>query len=523
MNSWIKEKDCKKLNMIEQKLFRWLTPKTLAVLLSVGYFLSIVPLLWVGMYNVASADDFGEASNTHLTWMATHNLFATIASGITRAVGDWFHWMGYYTCNLLMAISPITFGEKHYWIVAFMMIGALSLSTIYLLYMLFVRVFHFEKYSSWSVIFLMLFATVQCMPYEGRVEAFYWYSGAVNYIFVHSLGNLFYGLLLSLYVHREEKQRGRIIGTSILAFFVGGGNQMTMLNVAVVLFLTILLFCYHKKWKNSKMMIAPFALFYMGMLLNVVAPGNFVRSSGANGMNPVKAIFISLHYGLDRCISLWTTWPVAALFLLIAVLAWKMTGRVSFAFPCPLLVVLLAYCLTSAMMTPPLFAVGNMEAGRIQALTYVMYILTSTISIVYVTGWFRWKICHKDEHPSKTLEAPLPSGQMEYSMTQKWAVLGTLAMLLLGGALSVIPTPEYFTFTEAIADLSGGDAKAYYEAHCERIRQYHSDIDGVITVSPITNRPKLLFFSDIKLDAGDWENRSLARYLGIEGVVLGNE
>ena len=138
MNSWIKEKEMKKLDSVAQKVFRRMTPKSLALLFAIGYLVSLIPLLWIGCYNVPSADDFGEASRAHLTWMATHNVFATIGSGIAKGIGDWFEWMGYYTCNILMALSPITFGEKGYWIVAFLMLGALSLSTIYLLYMLFV-------------------------------------------------------------------------------------------------------------------------------------------------------------------------------------------------------------------------------------------------------------------------------------------------------------------------------------------------------------------------------------------------
>ena len=514
MNSWIKDKEMKKLDNVVQKAFRWMTPKTLAFLFAIGYFISLIPLLWIGFYNVPSADDFGEASRAHLTWMSTHNVLATIGSGLAKGIGDWFEWMGYYTCNILMALSPITFGEKGYWLVTFLMVGALSLSTIYLLYMLFMKVFHFEKYCSWCVIFLMLFATVQCMPGEGRGEAFYWYSGAVNYIFVHSLANLFYGLLLSIYVHKEKKQIGRIVGTSVLGFFVGGGNQMTMLNVAVVLVLSSLLLLYHKKWKRYRMLIAPFSCFFVGMVLNVIAPGNFVRSSGSEGMHPIRAISISLHYGLDYCVSVWTTWPVLVLFVLIAVMAWRMTANSDFAFPCPGIVVLMAYCLVSAMMTPPLFAVGNMEAGRLQALTYVMYILSATLSIVYVVGWLRYR----HDQLMQTGEA---ASQKLFSIWQKWSILGLLLLLLVGGMLDVIPTPEYFTFSEALMDLRSGDAKAYYASFCERVERFADSTEGdPVVVEPYPVRPALLFFSDITTDTEYWENRSLARYLGVEEVAL---
>lgn len=538
MSSWIKEKDQIKLEGCFNRLFHWIDAKVLAIVLVIVYVISLVPLLWNGLYNVASADDFGEASRAHVTWMNTHNVFAAIGTGIVKGIEDWVEWMGYFTCNILMATSPIAFGEKNYWIVVFLMLGGLSISTIYLLYTLLVKVFGLEKYSSISIIMVMLFITVQCLPMDARVEAFYWYSGAVNYIFVHSMANFFYGLLLSLYLHRDKKQTGRIVGTSILGFFVGGGNQMTMLNVAIVLLIAICLLSYQRKWKQSKMIIPPFVFFFIGMILNIVAPGNFVRSSGANGMNPIKAIMVSLYYGLELCVSEWTTWPILISLLLIAIFAWKATEQVSFSFPCPLLIVLLGYGLTSAMMTPPLFAVGNINAGRLQALVYVMYILIATLSIVYVVGWCRYKMissCHRTDDSVKNNAAKTTHGvtngmdrdAMKTSTkftTNEWLmIIGLLIVLFFGGILSVIPTREYFTFTEALIDLRSGEAKAYYDAHCKRIEEYHGVNEGVIIVDKINEQPKLLYFSDITTDIEDWQNRGIARYLGVDGVVVQGE
>ena len=535
MNSWIKEKDQIKIERALERLFHRINAKVLAIFLTITYVISLVPLLWIGLYNVASADDFGEASRAHVTWVNTHNVFATIFAGILNGLEDWVEWMGYFTCNILMATSPIVFGEKNYWIVAFLMVGGLSVSTIYLLYMLFVKVFGFEKYSAISLIMVMVFLTVQCMPLDARVEAFYWYSGAVNYIFVHSMANFFYGLLLSLYVHRDKKQTWRIVGTSILGFFVGGGNQMTMLNVAIVLLIAICLLSYQRKWKQSKMIIPPVVFFFVGMILNIVAPGNFVRSSGANGMNPIKAIVVSLYYGLELGVSEWTTWPILVSLLLIAVFAWKATKQVSFSFPCPLLIVLLGYGLTSAMMTPPLFAVGNMNAGRLQALVYVMYILIATLSIVYVVGWCRHKmasVCHRTDTSVRNNAAKTTQGvthgvnhdamktTQKFTTNEQLIIISLLMVLFFGGILSVIPTREYFTFTEALVDLRSGEAKAYYDANCKRMEKYHSMNEGVIIVDPIKEQPKLLFFSDITTDSEDWQNRGLARYLGVDGVVV---
>lgn len=522
MKSWLKEQEVKKINKIGDKLLAWITPKTLAIILTITNVICLIPLLWIGFYNYASADDFGEASRSHQAWLATHNVFIAVGSGIGKSLQDWFDWMGYYTCNLLMAVSPITFGEKGYWIVAFLMLLALSLSTLYLIHTLLVKVLHCDKYLSLSVGMIIVFVSIQCMPIEGRVEAFYWYSGAVNYIFVHSLANFFYGLLLSLICVKTTKQKEtrrviRIIGTSVLGFFVAGGNQMSMLNVGIVLFIAITLMTYHHKWKQNKQFIAPFVCFYVGLLLNVAAPGNFVRSEISNGMSPIKAIFISLHYGLERCISAWTSWPVLLAFVVIGILSWKMADDVDFKFDYPILFVIMAYGLTSAMMTPPLFAVGNMEAGRLQAITYVMHILMASLAVMYVTGWCKKKynaVCGSGKDGEENLT------RRNFSANYRWSIAFLMAFLLFGSVLSIIPSTDYYTFTQAMTELRDGSAKEYYKEHCERTKLLQSGQEGIIEVEAITVHPSLLFFSDICADAQDWENSSLSRYLGIEGVVV---
>lgn len=512
-------------------MLAWLSPKTLALVLTIVNVCSLIPLLWIGFYNYASADDFGEASKSHLAWMATHNVFAAVGSGIWKSLQDWVDWMGYYTCNLFMAVSPITFGEKGYWIVALMMIIALSLSTLYLVYTLLVKVFQFDKYLSLSIGMIIVFVTIQCMPMAGRVEAFYWYSGAVNYIFVHSLANFFYGLLLSLackdvLAKKKSRLRTRIIGTSVLGFFVAGGNQMTMLNVGIVLVIAISLITYHHKWKQCRQYIAPMICFFVGLVLNVAAPGNFVRSEISNGMGPIKAIMISLHYGLERCVSVWTSWPVLLAFITIGVLAFKMTEDAEFSFDCPLVVIVLSYGLTSAMMTPPLFAVGNMEAGRLQAITYVMYILLASLTVVYVAGWCRKQydaicpICEKKGGDEENLDEKVFKVKNQFAAGERLVLATIMAFMLCGSALSIIPSPDYYTFTQALTELRDGSAKAYYQAHCERTEVLHSNQTGIIEVEAITIHPSLLFFSDINTEVLDWENNGLARYLGIEGVVV---
>lgn len=503
-NNLIEKTDC-----LGEKCKRWVTPKRLSVFLTIVYMAGLIPLLWIGYYNYPSADDYSIGSNCRQAWVATHSVLATVWAGIVRAAEDWLDWMGYFTSNFLMAIPPSTFGERAYVLTCWIMIVMLSLSTMYLLRTVFVKVFKADKHVSNCVIMLMLFITVQCMV--GRVEAFYWYSGAANYILVHSFCMFFYGLLISAVYDTGKKRIFDLTAASVLGFLVGGGNQMTALNGAIVLLVVIGFLTVQKKWKEYKGHIVPIAFFYIGFILNVAAPGNWVRAEGTNGMNPIKAVFVSFYYCLDYCLSEWSGWPVLLLVLILIPLFWKMVGRSEFQFRYPLIVVLFGYCLVSAMMTPPLFAVGSMEAARLQALTYTMYILVLTLCVGYVTGWVRRKAEASSERKEQTAK------DTYFSVNEIWCILVCLLLFAFASVITVIPEPHYFTFSSALTDLANGSAKAYGDAMKERAVLYNSGEKDVV-VEPLTAQPALLYFSDIKEDPEDWENRGLCRFYGIDSV-----
>lgn len=503
-----------KTDSFGEKCKRWITPKRLSGFLTIVYVASLIPLLWIGYYNYPSADDYSIGSNCRQAWVATHSVLATVWAGIVRAAQDWLDWMGYFTSNFLMAIPPSTFGERAYVLTCWIMIVMLSLSTIYLLRTIFVKVFKADKHISNCVIMLMLFITVQRMV--GRVEAFYWYSGAANYILVHSFCMFFYGLLISAVYDRGKKRIFDLTVASVLGFLVGGGNQMTALNGAIVLLGVIGFLSVQKKWREYKGHIVPLVFFYLGFILNVAAPGNWVRAEGASGMNPVKAVFVSFYYCLDYCLGEWSGWPVLLLVIILIPLFWKMVGRSEFQFRYPLIVVLFGYCVVSAMMTPPLFAVGNMGAARLQALTYTMYILVLTLCVGYVTGWVRRKVKAHSERKEQTAKDTL------FSVNEVWCILGCLLFFAFASVITVIPEPHYFTFSSALTDLTNGSAKAYGNTMKERAVLYNSGEKDIV-VEPLPTQPQLLYFSDIKEDPEDWENRGLCRFYGIDSVRVENK
>lgn len=497
---------------LNEKVKKWITPSRLAFFLTVIYIAGLIPLLWIGWYNYPSADDYSIGVTCRQAWVNSHNLFHVIGVGIQRSIEDWKIWMGYFTSNFLMAIPPNTFGERFYVLTVWIMLGMLSFSTMYLLRTIFVKVFQADKYVSHCVIMLMLFVTVQCMV--GRVEAFYWYSGAVNYMFVHSMSLFFYGLLISAVYDQGKKKIFDLAAASFLGFLSGGGNQMTALNVCIILLTTAGILTYQKKWKKHKGLAVPIGIFFLGFLLNVAAPGNWVRSEEVSGMNPVKAIFVSFYCCLDYCVNEWSGWPVIVLILALIPLFWHMTRKIEFQFPCPMMVVFFGYCVVSAMITPPLFALGNMEAERLKAITFAMYILILTLCVGYVTGWARKKFNERNSE-----ESLLHTKGMGFTGSEIWCLMGCISFFTFASILTIIPEPHYFTFSSAVTDLVNGSARDYGNALKKRVELYNGG-DKEIVVDSLPCQPRLLFFLDIEEDPEDWKNRGICRFYGLDSVKV---
>ena len=89
----------------------------------------------------------------------------------------------------------------------------------------------------------------------------------------------------------------------------------------------------------------------------------------------------------------------------------------------------------------------------------------------------------------------------------------------LAVVLTVIPDPHYFSFSSAVTDLANGNAKAYGDALEKRMEQYTGGEKNIV-VDPLPCQPDLLYFSDIKKDPEDWENKGICRFYGLESVRI---
>ena len=96
----------------------------------------------------------------------------------------------------MFRLNAIAISEKLYFLVAYFMIGILTFGVCYFFKSLIVYGFKGDKYLANAVSMITLIIMVHSLQADGsRVEAFYWYSGAANYIFMFGMGAFWIGFL----------------------------------------------------------------------------------------------------------------------------------------------------------------------------------------------------------------------------------------------------------------------------------------------------------------------------------------
>lgn len=493
------------IDSVSDKLGKIVTPKRILIFCVLLYTLSIIPLLWIGIYNFPSADDFSYGYTAKEAF-ENGGLFSMLIDAFEKAWYSYLNWEGCFFAEFLMAFPPHSISMSLYAMVCPIAILFLTFGTVYLVWQIMVGMLNAEKNITVSIGLILSFLMLQCMPVGGRVEMLYWYTGVANYSVVHGLEMLFLGLLVGLNCRcRKGKKRSilRIVLISILGFAVGGAGLMTAFNAVLVLIVGVFLIGINKKWGSWKWAIAPAICEAVAFVLNLIAPGNYARATVTDGLSPIRAILASLYRGLELCVSEWTSWLVIICLIMMVpmfLMAIK-DSKIEFGFKYPVLVILLGYLLTSATMVPVFAGAGSLEAGRLQALTFFVYLMNLAISVLYLAGWFRKNLENNSE---KNIGI---------------CIVACMVTILYGSALSIAAEPHSYSYSSATTDLLNGSAREYYAELSEWNDILSNSNGGNVVLKQLTVEPALLYFYEIHDDIDDWTNIAMAKFYNVDSVV----
>ena len=509
----------------------------LSHLLIVIYVLSLIPVLVIGKYDYPSADDFSMGLGTRLVYEATGSLLAVAGKILSETARYYRTWIGYFTSCLFTTVSPATFGEAWYALTPAVILLALHVGVVVFFYALMEKALGMNRYVRRCMTVLALFLMVQRMP-EGslRVEAFYWYSGAGNYTLTFSAGLLYLAFyVISVCDVRRKNRSLFLVLACIMGFLAGGGNYLSALSFAVVsvLFAIYLVNMKTRQGENSRMgrlcvirRLLPADFYLCGFAVSCLSPGNRIRGGEAEGYGALKSILLSLYYTLSYPLNQWMNWAVLLILALAGVIFWmgfaeKTTcsgaQAVQLRFAAPFPATVLAYGIVSCVVTPALYAQGNMDAGRIQSTFWLHAVLVLLLLEWYLVGGL-YRRFSKEQNVSAASCLRNASAASCLRNGAGGFVRAILLFFLVFSLLAVKGNPDFYTGTSAVSELLDGSAAQYGRENEARLRILKNPGEQDVVLPRYTVQPNLLYFEDVSEDPGDWINQKMSEYYGKNSI-----
>lgn len=510
--------------------------RRLYYLLIVIYALSLIPVLVIGKYDYPSADDFSMGLGTRLVYEATGSILAVAGKILSETVRYYRTWIGYFTSCLFTTVSPATFGEAWYALTPAVILLALHVGVVVFFYALMEKALGMNRYARRCMTVLALFLMVQRMP-EGslRVEAFYWYSGAGNYTLTFSAGLLYLAFyVLSVCGVRSKNRSLFLVLACIMGFLAGGGNYLSALSFAVVsvLFAVYLVKRKTRQGENSRMgrlcvigSLLPAAFYLCGFAVSCLSPGNRIRGGEAEGYGALKSILLSLYYTLSYPLNQWMNWAVLLILALAGVIFWmgfaEKAGNgaqaVQLRFAAPFPAAVLAYGIVSCVVTPALYAQGNMDAGRIQSTFWLHAVLVLLLLEWYLVGGL-YRRFSKEQNASTVSCLRNASAASCLRNGEGGFVRAILLFFIVFSLLAVKGNPDFYTGTSAVSELLDGSAAQYGRENEERLRILKNSREQDAVLPRYTVQPNLLYFEDVSEDPDDWINQKMSEYYGKNSI-----
>ncbi len=506
--------------------------KALNIAVTVFYILSLVPMLVIGHFDWLSADDLSLGGPMVRYYESTKSIVGTLFMAFKYTVDLYLSWEGTFFPGLLYRFNPSILGEKMYFLVVYEVLAVLTFGVCYFFRTLIVHVFNGDKHLANIVSMVTLIIMVHSLPAEGpRVELFYWYTGAVDYTFMLGFGLFWIGLLIRAVLWDDGKSRIRkLCWACFWGFLLGGANYLTALSLAVCSFLMVLLIVLEKVGFISLENVDPekktiFNLLWIpalfnvaGLVTSILAPGNTQRMGVTDGFGPIKSILIAFYYVFDVCINELMRWEVLALFALLIPVFWKLSKGLNHKFEHPFIFSVFVYGMMAVVIVPPLYALSNVNAGRLRGYLFMNFVIMMVLELMYLTAWARQKF--ESGHYTSSASQEIDD---EFSQIGSFVIAIMTAVLVFGSALSIKPNPYYYSWSSAIADVANGNAQTFYKENLDRLSVLKDDSIEDAVLKPYSARPELLAFDDATSDPNEWINYYLAKYYGKKSVVVRND
>lgn len=494
MNLWKTENAAKKIRLIMLCLM----------------FLSLIPMLLMARYDYMGADDYSYSIIMRHAWVETHSLLKVGRAFIQQFAKSYTTWQGSYTCIILSALQPGVLNEHFYGIGAVILILFLVFSSFYSCRILIEDLLGHREAADIAACSIVILCT-QIPPHA--LQAFYWWNGAVNYLPFFCLLMILTARYARMLADDTCSVREGIV-TALLAFIGAGGNYVVTLVIVeeiVLFFILDVLLC--KKTRLITFLIMLVTL--IGLALNLLSPGNFVRmdSYEETPLGALESIFLSIRYGLAFCSEqisiLFILFMLIPLPFLMAADYGRIKERVR-KIPSALFVLAL-FLLLASSFAPTMMIEHSEGPRRAQNARFFIFVFYMLLLEIFFVAKLMIAVC-------ADAEGQTAFGRIKNAFRQnglKTFYISIASLLVVMTAYYTLPRDnrDMISCFSGLRSLLVGEAKAYGREMEERYEVFHND-EKDVTVPMIRNHPKLVYFPEFDMDSSgeDWKNRDMAEY-----------
>ncbi len=465
--------------------------------------LAFLPIFALAFFAHPVADDYDYSVVYNHTFIEQGQALLLPIGALRTTKYFWNVWQGLYSSAILMSLQPAILGEKLYFLGAIIIIGCVYLG-IYSLYSVVLTTYCKQNKS--SVIFpalLTCFYLFNAIP--SPVQGIYWFNGAVNYMFFFGI---FLFLLANILKLVNTPQNSTLVKLCILAIVLSGGNHITAFSGVLVLFFLAI----YSLIKNQKRNIFPFVLGTVGFLFNLFSPGSLVRMNALGEMDRsiLRTIKTCGLYSIQYTKSAFSFDFLILLILLLPCIisALKSVPSDYFKIRTFIFLLLLDYCITSAMFCVPHYAMGWFGEPRIYNLLFSTYVILGIITFSYGIGITQKYI--KDSLPLKKCT----------NMIVRFS-----CFLCLFSVLTFIGGMEHQngTTVRALKEMLLDKSAIKYDQEMNARVAYAKEHKGeAIELEPIQNTPPLIYLCDLSSNEDFYANVSFAQYYHLKSAIVKN-
>lgn len=523
----------KKIKKLYFDLIEKINNKNVGILVTVLFFISLLPVLYVGINNYASADDYWYGIHTYQGWLSD-GVIGALKGSLQTVKEFYYNWQGTWFTMFLFTLSPHHFAENGYIITIFIALGLLIGSIAYLAHYYLVKRLEFSKGAAATVVYLISYLAIQYIP--RTTSGLYWFNGLMHYSVP-----FFLAVLTIVHSHKfiEYKRKKDYIILFVSFLLLGGGSYLAPLaaTLTVVLIMIAQLevkelnfknkkFRFQYDWKNLWILLA-FGAELIGLAISFLAPGNHVRGGEEFGAD-LKWALQCIYYAIDRGIYLGEDFflknaVTTMVYIILAIVIWEQlwkTKKERIKFRLPLLFVIYMNGVYWATYTPEIYSRSDVSGG-VHNTYFHVFLLVTFANMIYVHGWVQeilikyWKkrAVSKGCSFESIRDKSVFYGKNYKAFIEVPAVLLSCVLLIYAASASeVITTNEY-----CITCIADGSLEKYLEVRREQHEILSTTEEKNVTVAEMAAPyPLMHILLDEGVDGG--QNINWAKYYNIDSI-----